>query len=124
MAKPEWGVKHTCHSCGARFYDLMRSPIVCSKCATVVEPKALLKQRRTSSLGAQIAAAKLAPVAMLPDLESESPPFDGIEEEKEASISAIDGGDDDESGQIEDASDLGDDDDDIAEVIVHSDEDL
>ncbi|WP_339852442.1 FYDLN acid domain-containing protein, partial [uncultured Nisaea sp.] len=34
MAKPEWGIKRTCQSCGARFYDLMKSPIVCPKCET------------------------------------------------------------------------------------------
>ncbi|MGB0671459.1 MAG: TIGR02300 family protein, partial [Rhodospirillales bacterium] len=32
MAKPEWGTKRACQSCGARFYDLGRNPIVCPKC--------------------------------------------------------------------------------------------
>ncbi|HVG81046.1 MAG TPA: FYDLN acid domain-containing protein, partial [Methylomirabilota bacterium] len=26
MAKPEWGTKRICHSCGTRFYDLLRDP--------------------------------------------------------------------------------------------------
>lgn len=35
MAKPELGTKRLCGSCGAKFYDLMRNPIVCPKCETV-----------------------------------------------------------------------------------------
>ena len=35
MAKPEWGLKHGCDSCGTRFYDLTRAPAVCPKCGTV-----------------------------------------------------------------------------------------
>lgn len=34
MAKPELGLKRTCVACGAKFYDLMRAPAVCPKCAT------------------------------------------------------------------------------------------
>ncbi|HQU02682.1 MAG TPA: TIGR02300 family protein, partial [Acetobacteraceae bacterium] len=34
MAKPELGDKHTCVSCGARFFDLGKTPAVCPKCAT------------------------------------------------------------------------------------------
>jgi len=32
VAKPEWGIKRECQGCGAHFYDLKRSPIVCPKC--------------------------------------------------------------------------------------------
>ena len=32
MVKAELGTKRTCPSCAARFYDLMRNPIVCPKC--------------------------------------------------------------------------------------------
>jgi uncharacterized protein (TIGR02300 family) len=34
MAKPELGEKHTCVSCGARFFDLGKEPAVCPKCGT------------------------------------------------------------------------------------------
>jgi len=34
MASPELGLKRTCVSCGARFYDLTRSPAICPKCGT------------------------------------------------------------------------------------------
>ena len=34
MAIPELGEKHTCVSCGARFFDLGKEPAVCPKCGT------------------------------------------------------------------------------------------
>jgi uncharacterized protein (TIGR02300 family) len=34
MAKPELGTKRTCVACGARFYDLTKTPAVCPKCGT------------------------------------------------------------------------------------------
>ena len=33
MAKPELGQKHTCVSCGTRFFDLGKEPAICPKCA-------------------------------------------------------------------------------------------
>ena len=36
MAKPELGNKHQCQNCGARFFDLNKSPITCPKCGTIV----------------------------------------------------------------------------------------
>ena len=35
MAKPELGNKHQCQNCGARFFDLNKSPIKCPKCGTI-----------------------------------------------------------------------------------------
>ena len=32
VVKAELGTKRTCPSCAARFYDLMKNPIVCPKC--------------------------------------------------------------------------------------------
>ncbi len=34
MVKAELGTKRTCPSCAARFYDLLKSPILCPKCGT------------------------------------------------------------------------------------------
>ncbi|MEX2644027.1 MAG: TIGR02300 family protein [Acetobacterales bacterium] len=55
MAKPEWGTKRACQSCGARFYDMQRQPIVCPKCGEAFELETAPKPRRS-------AAAKPAPV--------------------------------------------------------------
>ena len=43
MVKAELGTKRTCPSCGTKFYDLLKSPIICPKCgvsfiASVVGP--------------------------------------------------------------------------------------
>src|SRR6266446_3731864 len=46
LAKPEWGTKRICPSCGARYYDLLRDPVVCPKCSTPFDPEALLRARR------------------------------------------------------------------------------
>src|SRR3954466_15084166 len=46
VAKPEWGTKRICPSCGTRYYDLMRDPVVCPKCSTPFAPEAFLKARR------------------------------------------------------------------------------
>ncbi|MGH6812263.1 MAG: TIGR02300 family protein [Methylocella sp.] len=35
MAKPELGNKHQCQNCGARFFDLNKSPATCPKCGTI-----------------------------------------------------------------------------------------
>jgi uncharacterized protein (TIGR02300 family) len=37
VAKAELGTKRLCAGCGAKFYDLNKSPIICPKCATVYE---------------------------------------------------------------------------------------
>lgn len=41
MAKPEFGTKRQCLSCGAKFYDLNKDPIVCPKCGTPFQMAAL-----------------------------------------------------------------------------------
>ncbi len=37
MAKPELGTKRLCASCGAKYYDLNKDPIICPKCGAVYE---------------------------------------------------------------------------------------
>ncbi len=39
MAKPELGEKHSCVSCGARFFDLGRDPAICPKCGAEQPPE-------------------------------------------------------------------------------------
>ena len=46
MSKPEWGIKRTCQSCEASFYDLKKDPIICPKCLTVYDEKALIEKHR------------------------------------------------------------------------------
>ncbi|MGF1447611.1 MAG: TIGR02300 family protein [Pikeienuella sp.] len=60
MPKPEWGVKRTCLSCAARFYDLMRDPIICPNCGAEfdVSSSARAKSRKAVQ-AAPVAAAEL-----------------------------------------------------------------
>ncbi|OAN55272.1 hypothetical protein A6A04_11495 [Paramagnetospirillum marisnigri] len=123
MAKPEWGQKRTCQSCGCRFYDLTRTPIICPKCNATVEPEVTFKVRRGSSAAAEPKIA--APVAVNPaiaDLEVDD--LVVVDDDEDALPADDDSAEDDESGLIEDASDLGEDDDDMAEVMEHMDEEI
>jgi uncharacterized protein (TIGR02300 family) len=45
VAKNDLGTKRQCQSCGAKFYDLGKEPIICPKCATVFVPVALTRAR-------------------------------------------------------------------------------
>ena len=60
MAKPELGTKRLCASCGAKFYDLNKDPIVCPKCETVFHPVVSTRGRPEP---ARVASAPLAPEA-------------------------------------------------------------
>ncbi|MGC2854960.1 TIGR02300 family protein [Novispirillum sp. DQ9] len=106
MSKPEWGTKRTCTTCGARFYDMLKSPIVCPKCGAENEKETTkVKRGGKSSRGdavKKVAAAKV--VADEEDLDE-----DLIDAESDA----------DDDDLMEDASDLGEDDEDMAEVIEH-----
>ncbi|MEM7671240.1 MAG: TIGR02300 family protein, partial [Pseudomonadota bacterium] len=62
MAKPEWGVKRTCLSCAARFYDLGKTPIICPDCGTELDVAALMTAVRGRASKAKPAAAKAAKV--------------------------------------------------------------
>lgn len=122
MAKPEWGTKRVCQSCGARFYDLGRSPIVCPSCGAVFDLEVLNRARR-----ARPAPRAAAVVAEDEDLASDDVEAvggdtdleeidDEVEvEEDDATIETEDGQEEDES-LIEDASELGEDED-MSDVI-------
>ena len=125
MSKPEWGTKHTCQSCGAKYYDLNRSPVICPKCGTEFDPDALLRSRRirttTAKPEAPVAAAKPAKAADKAaagtENEAELDEIDG--EDKIESLVDEEG---DEEDMIEDASELGEDEDDVADVVVEGDD--
>ena len=124
MAKPEWGTKRVCQSCGTRFYDLMRTPCVCPKCQSVVETEMVFKPRRQSA--AEARAAKLAPVAAEIGAEAASADGDELEviENEDGETAAVEAEEEDDA-LMEDVADLGEDDDDMAEVMEHlDDEDL
>ena len=117
MAKPEWGTKRICPSCGTRYYDLMHDPVVCPKCSTPFDPEAFLKARRARP--AAPVEKELEPVSaeeVDPDLETEEVETAEDEEEEEGAV-PLEEAEEEEEELIEDASELGEDEDDMAEVI-------
>jgi uncharacterized protein (TIGR02300 family) len=45
LVSAELGTKRTCPSCAARFYDLLKNPIVCPKCGVTFVAEALLPSK-------------------------------------------------------------------------------
>jgi uncharacterized protein (TIGR02300 family) len=69
VTKPELGTKRLCAGCNAKFYDLLKTPIVCPMCEAVfVVPKpAPVRPRRGFEPLPAVAA-----VAVVPEIELES----------------------------------------------------
>lgn len=70
MSKDRLGSKHICESCGIKFYDLNKSPIVCPKCDHAVQPEVVV---------AKPPAAKEEP-------EKPAPETDEVESEDEDTV--------------------------------------
>lgn len=135
MAKPEWGTKRTCFGCGARFYDLLRDPIICPVCATVYDPERQPRAKRGAAAAREDVEAKRKPMKAVAasdleddvideeDLDGDLP--DDVEDEADETTTATSDADDaddleaENNDLIEDTSDLGEDDDDIGEVMEH-----
>ncbi len=66
MAKPELGTKRLCASCGAKFYDLSKTPITCPKCHTVMEIAPVTSRPRPEPARA---AAPVKEVAVEPETQ-------------------------------------------------------
>ena len=49
MAKADLGTKRACLSCGMRFYDFKRSPILCPGCGTEFDSENIIKNRKSRS---------------------------------------------------------------------------
>lgn len=76
MAKPELGTKRLCGSCGAKFYDLAKTPITCPKCHTVMELAAVTTRARPDT--AARAAVPVKDEALVP--ETQEAEFVSLEE--------------------------------------------
>ena len=50
MSNPEWGIKRACPSCGIKYYDFKKNPIICPKCEFEFDPDLLLKSRKGRSI--------------------------------------------------------------------------
>ncbi len=148
MTKVEWGNKRICPNCGTRYYDMRRDPIMCPKCGAPFDAEFLVKTRKSRAV-ASAAVEEVAPLEeeLEADLAAEPNeageavteiPADEEAEETAETAKAGKGkgrgkggggeekkdGDSEEEDQevLEDASELGEDEDDMAEVIENVDE--
>ncbi len=106
MVKPEWGNKRKCVDCGTFFYDIRKESFSCPKCGqqytsaefAQVHAKAVLRnvKKIKGSIGEDMNEEELIETVVNDDL---------FQEEAEESVDVL-----------EDASDLGDDNHDMAEV--------
>ena len=119
MANPKWGTKRICQGCATKFYDLLKSPIICPSCGAQFDPEALLKSRRPRAAPKPDAAAKPKKPKAVPvdDDDADDDDETGNIEDAEADAVVGDAGKDEDKGVIEDTSDLGDDDD-MSDVVV------
>jgi hypothetical protein len=96
---------------------MRRQPPTCPKCEAVQEDEAPTRARKAKPVAAE-KKPKAAPVVEAPETPDEDPALEG-EPLDDAAVDSDDTSDDDE--MIEDTSYLGEDDDDMAEVIEHID---
>lgn len=123
MAKPELGGKRQCQNCGAKFFDLNRSPIVCPKCgatfqAVVGRAPARVAQPVAEEEEDTAAAAAGAELVSLDDA-------DGAPEKAVEGVEDIDIDDDDSADDDSFLEEEEDGDDDVADLIdgeIESDE--
>ena len=100
MAKPELGTKRLCPSCGSKYYDLDRNPIVCPKCGTVFTAAAV-----------QLRAKAAAPIEEEETETEENLPVDFVSlEEADAEQGGGEEVPDIEDEDVDIGADLGDDD--------------
>jgi uncharacterized protein (TIGR02300 family) len=106
VTKPELGTKRLCASCGAKFFDLIKTPITCPKCGAIFEIVPVTSRPRTDQArGARKPEAKVpqeekAEPISLEDADTEgqekkAPAEDTLieEEEEDTDVSEIIGGD-------------------------------
>ena len=110
VAKPEWGSKRICQSCGAKFYDFGKTPIVCPACNATFDPEAVLKSRRGKL---PVQKEKVKPAKSKADEQHDEAVMDDDD-------IALDEEESDDEALVEDASDLEEED---LEVEVESDDD-
>jgi uncharacterized protein (TIGR02300 family) len=105
VAKPELGGKHRCEHCGARFFDLNKSPIACPKCGTVVENVARAVQHAMELEDEEVQASTETDLVPLEESDAEEEKV-AVEAEDEVEI----GADDDTflEEEEEDTDDVGD----------------
>ena len=121
MAKPEWGRKRICPSCGMKYYDFKKSPIICPSCGAEFDPDLYLRSRKGKSLSTKISTDETSKISEdisdIDEIEIDSDDDVVSDDEPLIDISKNDQDDDTEDMDIDDNvsfiedDDLNDDDD-------------
>ena len=121
MAKPEWGRKRICPSCGTKYYDFKNSPIICPSCGAEFDPDLYLRSRKGKSLSTKISTDETSKISEdisdIDEIEIDSDDEVVSDDEPLIDISKNDQDDDNEDMDIDDNAsfieddDLNDDDD-------------
>ena len=92
MAKADLGIKRACLSCGMKFYDFKRTPIICPGCSTEFSIENLLTSRKGRS--AVKSAASKVQTAKPDDVENQDENIhddeDGDEDTGQAAVIGVD----------------------------------
>jgi uncharacterized protein (TIGR02300 family) len=84
VSKPELGTKRLCAGCNAKFYDLLKTPIVCPMCEAVfVVPKPAPSRPRRGFEPLPAIAAIVAAPAIVPKAEDATASSETADGEKE-----------------------------------------
>jgi uncharacterized protein (TIGR02300 family) len=83
MAKPQLGLKRVCVSCGAKFYDLAKSPAVCPKCGTEQPAEQPRVKRAPLPVEEKVKKRVVAPHAEADEIEIEDVDADAVVEDAE-----------------------------------------
>ena len=113
MAKPELGTKRLCGSCGAKFYDLAKDPIVCPKCGTVFQVIVPVTRARPGDAGraAAAAAAGVAAAAATAAAAAKAKEAEAAEQEEGAEFVSLEDADAEAQGKKTEGGDVPDTDD-------------
>ena len=104
MSKTKLGIKRRCGSCGTKFYDFNKTPIICPSCDAKFDPEQLLKSRR-GRVAAKAEAAENDVAAEAAELISENEDTSDVQNEADEladgdEFVAPQSSDDDESADV------------------------
>ena len=115
MAKPEWGRKRICLSCGTKYYDFKKSPIICPSCGVEFDPDLYLRSRKGKSLSTKISTDETSKISEdisdIDEIEIDSDDEVVSDDEPLIDISKNDQDDDTEDMDIDDNASFIEDDD-------------
>jgi len=112
MAKPEWGKKRICPSCGLKYYDFNNSPIKCPSCQTEFDPDLYLRSRKGKALSSKLSSENNSEMSEdISDIDEIDAEDDVVSDDTLIEISKDNQDDDSEDIDIDDNVSFIDDDD-------------